>query len=109
VTTLSSEIKSIRDIIIDEYQPEKIILFGSWSAGTARSDSDIDLMVISDKEQSLPRYKRGLDLRIKLSRISVPKDILFYTSGELNQKDVSKYSLIYKVLSEGKVLYDRKG
>ena len=32
--------------IADEFQPDKIILFGSYAYGTPNEDSDVDLLVI---------------------------------------------------------------
>ncbi|MEG3882508.1 nucleotidyltransferase domain-containing protein [Microcoleus sp. herbarium7] len=32
--------------IVNEFQPEKIILFGSYAYGNPQNDSDVDLLVI---------------------------------------------------------------
>jgi len=101
------EIKLITDCIVREYQPDKIILFGSWARGNANKDSDIDLLIISDREKNLPRYKRGLDIRLLLSQFSSPKDILFYTHDDVERwRDVPQ-TFINTVLNEGRVLYER--
>ncbi|MEZ4592570.1 MAG: nucleotidyltransferase domain-containing protein [Chloroflexota bacterium] len=101
------EIKLITDCIVREYQPDKIILFGSWARGKADKESDIDLLVISDREKNLPRYKRGLDIRLLLSQFSSPKDILFYTHDDVNRwRDVPQ-TFINTVLTEGRILYER--
>ncbi|MBE0638215.1 MAG: nucleotidyltransferase domain-containing protein, partial [Bacteroidales bacterium] len=42
--------------IASGYDPEKIILFGSYASGTASDDSDIDIFVVKDTE--LPRPRR---------------------------------------------------
>jgi predicted nucleotidyltransferase len=76
VADYSEAINWIKNIIIREYQPDAIILFGSHARKNAKSQSDIDILVISDREKQLPRYKRGLNVRIKLSEIKTPKDIL---------------------------------
>ena len=49
--------KLIVSRIVPVVHPEKIILFGSRARGTARLDSDIDLLVIARSEQ--PRYRRA--------------------------------------------------
>lgn len=101
------EIKSITECIVREYQPDKIILFGSWARGEANEKSDIDLLVISDREKRLPRYKRGLDIRLLLSQFLSPKDILFYTHEDVERwRDVPQ-TFISTVLREGRVLYER--
>ena len=44
--------------ILSAGSPLKIILFGSRARGTARPDSDLDLLII--EESDLPRYKRAV-------------------------------------------------
>lgn len=102
------EIKLITECIVREYRPDKIILFGSWARGDADSDSDIDLLVISDREEDLPRYKRGLDVRLSLSRFRSPKDILFYTHKDVERWRGVPQTLINTVFQEGRVLYERQ-
>lgn len=105
---VQEEIKLITERIIRLYQPDKIILFGSWARDDAGKQSDIDLLVISDREKHLPRYQRGLDVRLQLSAFKTPKDILFYTHDDVDRwKDVP-HAFISTVLNEGKVLYERQ-
>ncbi len=104
---INEEIRSIQECIVREYAPDKIILFGSWSRGDADEQSDIDLLVISDREELLPRYKRGLDVRISLSRFNTPKDILFYTHEDIARWQDVPNTFVHTVLNEGWVLYER--
>ena len=41
-----SKILNLVQKIIEDFQPQKIILFGSYAYGQPRDDSDIDLLVI---------------------------------------------------------------
>lgn len=43
MTKTRRQIAELSDRIVREYRPEKVVLFGSHSRGTARSDSDVDL------------------------------------------------------------------
>ena len=45
VTTLC-EIREYAQLIGRTFEPEKIILFGSYAHGTATADSDVDLLVL---------------------------------------------------------------
>lgn len=100
-------INEITKHIIEDYQPEQIILFGSYALGNANSDSDLDLLVVSDKEMDLPRRKRGLALLYKLRKYHFSKDILFYTTAEIDRwKDV-KSAFITEAIQEGLVLYGK--
>lgn len=41
-----TSLSKLVSLIVETVQPEKVILFGSRSRGTARSDSDYDFLVI---------------------------------------------------------------
>jgi len=104
---INEDISRMTDIIVQEYQPDEIILFGSHARGEGTDASDVDLLVLSDREHHLPRFKRGLSVRIKLSEITVPKDILFYTHEDFNKWRTVPQSLVSEILREGVVLYER--
>ena len=104
---IQEEIKQITEWIVRLYQPDKIILFGSGARDGGSKQSDIDLLVISDREKHLPRYQRGLDVRLQLSAFKTPKDILFYTHDDVNRWQGVPQAFINTVLTEGKVLYER--
>jgi uncharacterized protein len=107
MTIDQEEIEQIKDSIVRLYQPDMIILFGSWARGDASEQSDVDLLVISDREKHLPRYKRGLDVRLQLSQFKTPKDILFYTHDDVERWRNIPQAFINTVLREGQVLYER--
>jgi len=102
-----NQINELVDKIIAEYEPEKIILFGSYSDGNANIDSDVDLLVIKDSQES--RNKRIADLKMRLLkyRFMFPMDLLVYTNNELINENFGRFSFIYNVLKNGKVLYER--
>ena len=60
--------------IIENFNPEKIILFGSYAYGQPTADSDMDLMVIMDTDEK--PHKRAVTLRKALKGIGIPKDKL---------------------------------
>ncbi len=92
--------------IASGYNPEKIILFGSYAIGTAAEDSDIDIFVIKDSE--LPRPERTIQLRRMLFGSQVPMDLIVYTPNEVENEKDEKYSFVYEVLNSGKTVYERK-
>ncbi len=82
---------------IKKYAPVKVILFGSRARGDHRKNSDIDIAV----DLELPfREKRKLKERIESISGIYSVDLIFLP--ELNE-DFRK-----KILSEGKVLYEKK-
>ncbi len=101
-------VQRICDRIVFEYEPDRVLLFGSYARGTQMPDSDVDLVVISSKEKNLPRYKRGLSTRIALSELDVPKDILFLTEEEFARWEGVTGSLASTISREGVSLYERR-
>lgn len=92
--------------IIENFNPEKIILFGSYAYGQPTADSDMDLMVIMDTDEK--PHKRAVPLRKALKGIGIPKDIIVKTPGEFDRfKDIVG-TIIYPAAHKGKVLYERR-
>ncbi len=97
------EIDEVVKRIVENYKPEKIILFGSYAYGNPSEDSDLDLLIIKDSK--LPRYKRGREVRRYLRGLKVAVDLLVYTDEEVQKwKDV-KPAFITTVTEKGMVLY----
>jgi predicted nucleotidyltransferase len=99
------EINQVVSAIVNNYEPEKIILFGSQVNGTATENSDLDLFLV--KKTTLPRYKRGSEVRKFLYGMGIPMDIVVYTPEEIEKSENTKFSFIYEVLNTGKLIYER--
>ena len=82
---------------LKNYNPKKIILFGSRSRGDYRKNSDIDIAV--DLELSF-REKRKLREKIDIISGLYSVDLIFLNEVEDNFKE--------KILKEGKILYDKE-
>jgi predicted nucleotidyltransferase len=52
VQVTESLLQEITRRIVEGFNPEKVILFGSQASGASRADSDIDLLVIMDSQLS---------------------------------------------------------
>lgn len=85
--------------------PIKIILFGSRARGDARSDSDIDLLII--EESRLPRYRRSARYLSALIGLFPAKDVVVWTPDEVAQWANVPHAFITTALREGRVLYER--
>ncbi len=93
--------------LVEQFQPEQIILFGSRAWGAPTSSSDVDLMVIVS-QSDLTDYERSVLGHRCLSGLDIAKDVLVKTRSEFDFfKDV-RASLEYKIAHQGKVLYDRR-
>ena len=90
--------------LVAEFQPEQIILFGSYAWGEPDDDSDVDLYVIVPESDEKP-IKRMQRAQHCLGGLGVSKDILVNTRAEADRYRNVRASLEYKVFNEGRVLY----
>jgi predicted nucleotidyltransferase len=101
-----TKINDIVSRIATKFDPDKIILFGSYAVGNATNNSDIDLLVI--KETDLPKHKRSFDIQKLLIGSMIPMDILVYTKSEFEKEKNEKYSFLYSAIKTSKIVYERK-
>jgi uncharacterized protein len=100
------QIKDIVNRIALHYNPDKIILFGSYAHGNYSDSSDLDLIIV--KDSNLPRHKRGIEVRRLFYGLPVPMDFKIYTTSEFNNELTNQYSFLSSVLIGSKVLYELK-
>ena len=69
----------------EAYQPELVLLFGSRARGDALEDSDVDLLVVSERFSSMPFLERAAAV---LRELDAPfaVDVLCYTPQEFESK-----------------------
>ena len=88
-----------------EYDPEKVIVFGSHARGEAGPESDIDLFIIKQSD------KREVERIREVSRLLRPRpaslDILVKTPEEIEHRLAIGDSFVNEVMREGRVVYER--
>jgi predicted nucleotidyltransferase len=99
--------QAIEDIvrqIVQQFQPEQIILFGSYAYGQPRQESDVDLLVVMDtplKETAqATRICQTIDYHFGLDLIVRKPDVL---ARRLALGD----PFLHEVVSQGQVLHKR--
>lgn len=90
--------------LVEELQPEQIILFGSHAWGVPNDDSDVDLLVIVP-DDAPPSAELEVRARNSLSELGVPKDILVRTRSRMERLRPVYASLESEILDRGIVLY----
>lgn len=97
------KLKKVTEKIIEEFDPEKIILFGSRATGQETTESDVDLLIVKDTNQSTRNVARKID-RVLFPRL-FPLDLIIYTPKQFEFAKESGDFFIQEVLKNGKVLY----
>lgn len=91
--------------IVARFDPEQVILFGSYARGTAGPDSDADLMIVMQVQG--PKRPVVVEMYREIGPVGLAKDLIVITPEELSQHQNDPGFIIYTALREGEVLYDR--
>ncbi|PIS39280.1 MAG: hypothetical protein COT33_02780 [Candidatus Nealsonbacteria bacterium CG08_land_8_20_14_0_20_38_20] len=101
---ISPKIKEITEKIVKEFQPEKIILFGSFAYGKPKPSSDIDLLIIKkSKKRKVERIKEVL-MKVESD---IPLGPVVYTPKEIQERlDLGDF-FFQSIFKKGKLLYEK--
>ena len=83
-------------------RPQRVILYGSYAAGTNKDDSDIDVVVISDDFTGKSYWERIDILADAIYEIFAPVEAVAMTPDEWERGD----SFISDFARNGEVLFD---
>jgi predicted nucleotidyltransferase len=88
--------------IAERFQPEKIILFGSYAYGTPHEESDVDLLVIM-------KTKNAIDQSIRIS-LAFERlfsfDLIVRTPKQMERGLKDDDWFLREIVEKGKVLYE---
>jgi predicted nucleotidyltransferase len=94
----------VAEQIAARFEPEKIILFGSYAHGQPKPESDVDLLVVMEtplrnREQAV-QIARAIDYHFGL-------DLLVRRPQQLAERLASGDFFLREIVEKGKVLYAR--
>ena len=102
-TVTTQEIQEFVDQIARRFQPDKVILFGSYAYGVPNAESDVDLLVL------LSTKERGLSKGIEILRETAPRfavDVVVRTPEQYLQRIGQGDLFLRDIARRGKILYD---
>jgi len=103
---LEEELQRFVEILRQEIDPERIILFGSLATGEIGPWSDIDLVIVMKTDK--PFIERLHAIR-RLLQPRVATDLLVYTPEEFEQLARERPFVREEILAKGVLLYARGG
>jgi len=101
----AAKIRKAAQKIVDEVDPEKIILFGSFAYGEPTPDSDVDLFIVM--KTSLRPVDRIRRVSAVLDPRPFPVDIIVRTPAELAEQLRVKDCFVREIIDKGQVIYER--
>lgn len=92
-------VRTVRDAL----RPQRIVLFGSRATGTARDDSDVDLLIELETTLSPAERSRAVSRLFPDRRWSL--DAVVMTPAEMAAERLSPASVLAAIERSGRVLY----
>ena len=89
--------------VVDKFQPEKIILFGSYAYGKPTQDSDVDLLVILSFEGRA--VEKAVEILLAID-YHFPLDLIVRTPQTIQQRLAMGDFFIRDIMQKGNVLYE---
>ena len=98
-----SQIQALSQQIVDKFQPDRIILFGSYAYGQPTEDSDVDLLVILPFEE-MP-VQKAIAIRQKI-KAPFSLDLMARTAEQIQQRLEMGDFFIQDIMEKGHVIYE---
>jgi predicted nucleotidyltransferase len=91
------------DDIVRQFEPERIILFGSYAWGAPTDDSDIDLLIV--KRYTGASYLAASRIGIAAD-VDFPMDLIVRSPAEIRRRLAIRDFFIMEIIEQGLVLHD---
>jgi len=85
-----------------EFLPEKVILFGSYATGSAKAESDVDLLVVMREDVSGARVAADIIMRLKPT---LPVELVVRSSRQIKERLALNDFFLREIIAKGKELY----
>lgn len=90
--------------IIDVFDPEMIIVFGSVARHEAGDHSDLDILVVMNTD--LKGAKRAAAIHNHTTDFMMPLDVLVLTPSEFDANKDNRHSFVSEIVRTGVVAYE---
>lgn len=106
VHQIADQLEPYLRVIVEKFQPEKIILFGSQAYGQPTEHSDVDLLIVRRDISS--EKKSNVEIRMAFYEVPAPPlsfTLLSKTPEQVAEKRAQQSSIFEDILSKGVELY----
>lgn len=98
-----NEIRAFVQRVVEGFRPERVLLFGSYAAGSPSPDSDVDLLVIMPHEGKA--WRKAAEIRGK-AQPPFPLDLLVRSPEEFRSRLAMGDVFLREIAEKGQVLYE---
>ena len=90
--------------VAERFQPDKIILFGSYAYGIPNEDSDVDILVVMPCRN---QHDQSVKIRLAVDR-NFSMDLIVRKPENLKWRLAEGESFHTEIVNRGKVLYEKE-
>src|SRR5277367_5850398 len=101
------EIKKWCERMAGEFQPEKIILFGSYAVGSPTEDSDVDMLVVMPLARGRRDVQQAAAIRERVPA-PFPMDVIVRSPKQITRRIARGDSFLSGILRDGQMMYKGK-
>ncbi len=98
-----AEIQDFVDKVVEQFAPQRIILFGSHARGDATPDSDVDLLVVMRTKKRTTQ--QALEIRQRVDS-HFALDLLVRTPRDVRERLALHDCFLNAIVTEGRTLYE---
>ena len=98
-------IREIAKLVVEKFDPEEIILFGSHAYGRPQPSSDVDLLVVMETPKG--EFKTMMEISNSLPALPFRVDIIARSRAVINRRKNAGDFFLREITNKGKVLYAR--
>ena len=98
-------IQKISKTIVEDLNPQQILIFGSRATGSSTPNSDLDLFIVNDTKHSNRTVRRRID-NLLADRVYAV-DILVRTPQEIKQNLSENNPFYHNLFQSAIMLYDK--
>jgi predicted nucleotidyltransferase len=96
----------LKDAILESYDPEAIILFGSLGRGDGDEFSDVDLLAVMETERDINDLT--VEINDSLDPITIDKHIIVRTPMDFYRYQDIPGTIVFAAVQEGRVLFKKR-
>ncbi len=89
--------------VAERFQPDKIILFGSYAYGKPNADSDVDILVIMPARNE---FDQAFKIRCEVPT-QFPMDLIVLKPRNVKWRLDERESFLTEIMTKGKLLYEK--
>ena len=98
---------ALKEALLDAYDPEAIILFGSLGRGDADEFSDVDLLIVMEADRDVKDL--GEEMAGYLNHLSKDKHIIVRTPENFRRQMDIPGTIVFSATRDGQILFEKAG